>query len=136
MTGVAGDAICRAAVALVGTPFRLHGRCAETGVDCVGLTLLSLRGAGLIVPDPPAYRLRAGAAPMVPGWMARAGFGPGEGRCPGDLVIVRVGALQPHMLIDAGDSIIHAHAGIGRVVCVAFPDDWPVLSRWRREATG
>lgn len=128
---MSGDAIYRAASALIGTPFRLHGRCAETGVDCVGLALLALRGAGLQVPEPPPYRVRAGAAPMAAGWMQIAGFIQGDSRRPGDLVIVRVSMLQPHLLIDAGDSIIHAHAGIGRVVRMPMPADWPELSRWR-----
>ncbi|HEX7820329.1 MAG TPA: peptidoglycan endopeptidase [Sphingobium sp.] len=129
---MAGEAICRAAIALIGTPFRLHGRCATRGVDCVGLALLSLRGAGMNVPEPPPYRLRAGAAPMAAGWMRTAGFGEGAGRQPGDLVIVRVSALQPHLLIDAGETVIHAHAGIGRVVRTAMPPEWPELARWRR----
>ncbi|MCE7798642.1 C40 family peptidase [Sphingobium sufflavum] len=126
-----GGAICRAAATLIGTPFRLHGRC-DAGVDCVGLLWLSLCRAGLSVPDPPPYRLRAGVAPMVAGWMAAAGFGAGTGRRPGDLVVVRVSALQPHLLIDTGDAIIHAHAGLGRVVRMAMPAEWPELSRWRR----
>ena len=88
-----GERIAAAALALVGVPFRLHGRSATTGLDCVGLALVSLRGANASVPDPPPYRLRAGAAPMVPGWMARAGLVPGEGRCAGDLVLLRVSAL-------------------------------------------
>lgn len=126
-----GSAISDAAIALIGTPFRLHGRSAERGVDCVGLALLSVRGAGLTVPDPPAYRLRAGDAPMVPRWMQAAGFAQAVGQRPGDLVIVRVSMLQPHLMIDAGDSIIHAHAGLGRVVRVSALPDWPLLSRWR-----
>lgn len=126
-----GEAICRAALTLVGTPFRAHGRCAETGVDCVGLALLSVRAAGVTIPDPPAYRLRAAAAPMVPGWMQDAGFVAGAGRQTGDVVIVRVSPLQPHVLIDAGGDMVHAYAGLGRVVHMPLPPEWPILTRWR-----
>jgi len=126
-----GESIAAAALALIGVPFRLHGRSAATGLDCVGLALVSLRGAGASVPDPPPYRLRAGAAPMVPGWMARAGLVPGEGRCAGDLVLLRVSALQPHLVVDLGEGFVHAHAGLGRVVRVGVLPDWPEISRWR-----
>lgn len=126
-----GEAIGAAALALVGVPFRLYGRRAETGIDCVGLALLALRGAGIGVPEPPAYRLRAGEAPMAAAWMARAGLVPGMGRACGDLVIVRVGPLQPHLLVDLGETVVHAHAGIGRVVRMAMPGDWAEMARWR-----
>ncbi|HEX7856710.1 MAG TPA: peptidoglycan endopeptidase [Sphingobium sp.] len=128
-----GERICDAAIDLVGTAFRLHGRRADTGVDCVGLALLSVTGAGVVVPDPPAYRMRTGIAPMAPGWLHRAGFVEGQGRRAGDLVIVRVSALQLHLLVDAVDSVVHAHAGLGRVVRSPFPEDWTELSRWRLE---
>jgi cell wall-associated NlpC family hydrolase len=131
-----GEAVRDAAIAMVGVPFRLHGRCVQSGVDCVGLALLSLRSAGVSVPDPPPYRLRAGAAPMAAGWMAAAGFVVDEGRRPGDLVIVRINALQPHLLVDVMDSVVHAHAGIGRVVRVPLPPEWAELSRWRLERPG
>lgn len=126
-----GEGVAAAALDLLGVPFRLHGRSAATGLDCVGLALFSLRGAGVIVPDPPPYRLRAGAAPMVPGWMRGAGLVPGEGRCAGDLVLLRVSALQPHLVVDLGEGFVHAHAGLGRVVRMAAVPDWPEISRWR-----
>jgi murein DD-endopeptidase / murein LD-carboxypeptidase len=126
-----GEYVAAAALGLLGAPFRLYGRSAVTGMDCVGLALLSLRGAGVIVPDPPPYRLRAGAAPMVPGWMCRAGLVASEGRSVGDLVLLRVGALQPHLVVELGDGIVHAHAGLGRVVRMAAMPDWPEISRWR-----
>ncbi|MET0240643.1 MAG: peptidoglycan endopeptidase [Sphingobium sp.] len=131
-----GDAIAAAALALVGVPFRLHGRCAQMGVDCVGLALLALRRAGLNVPEPPPYRLRAGDAPMLPRWMHEAGFVAVGGRCVGDLVAVRVGALQPHLMVDGGDVAVHAHAAIGRVVAMPMPGEWPELSRWRHMTSG
>lgn len=130
-----GERIAARALALGGVPFRLYGRSAETGVDCVGLVLLSLRGAGMVVDDPPPYRLRAGDAPMTAGWMRRAGFAPGVGRQAGDLVLVRVSALQPHLLIDLGASVVHAHGGLGRVVEMALPAEWAELERWRAIST-
>lgn len=125
-----GARIVAAALALVGTPFRLHGRGAA-GVDCVGLALLSVRGAGLAVPEPPPYRLRAGAAGQAGAWMARAGFAVAERPRPGDIILAQVSALQPHLMIEGVDAVVHAHAGIGRVVCMPMPDGWTVAARWR-----
>ncbi|HEX7871854.1 MAG TPA: peptidoglycan endopeptidase [Sphingobium sp.] len=135
MSGV-GERVRDVALSLLDVPFRLHGRSAETGVDCVGLALLCVREAGVVVPDPPAYRMRTGGMAAAPGWLRRAGFVPGEGgRWPGDLVIVRVSALQLHLVIDAGDSAVHAHAGLGRVVRSPWPEGdaggWTEVSRWR-----
>lgn len=126
-----GERIRDAALALVGAPFRLHGRSRETGVDCVGLALLALRGAGLAIPEPPPYRLRVRSAPFAPEWLEAQGLVIGEGRRPGDLAIVRVGPLQLHLLVDAMDGAVHAHAGLGRVAHGPWPQDWPILSRWR-----
>jgi lipoprotein Spr len=127
----AGDRIVAAARALAGTPFRLHGRSPATGVDCVGLALLSARAAGLNVEQPPPYRLHAGPTPPVEIWMHAAGFVAARLACAGDIVLVRISALQPHLVIDAGDGVIHAHAGLGRVVIMPMPAEWRELSRWR-----
>jgi lipoprotein Spr len=127
----AGDRIVAAARALVGTPFRLHGRSPATGVDCVGLALLSARAAGLNVEEPPPYRLHAGATPPVEIWMHAAGFVAPRLACAGDIVLVRISPLQPHLVIDAGGGVIHAHAGLGRVVIMPMPAEWRELSRWR-----
>ncbi|MFT3967886.1 MAG: peptidoglycan endopeptidase [Sphingobium sp.] len=126
-----GARVRDAALRLVGVPFRLHGRSVETGVDCVGLALLSLRGAGFAVPDPPPYRMRTGSLPVSPGWLRSAGLVEGRGRRPGDLSIVQVSPIQIHLMIDAGDGAVHAHAGLGRVVRAPWPGNWPELARWR-----
>jgi lipoprotein Spr len=127
----AGDRIVAAARTLVGTPFRLHGRSPASGVDCVGLALLSVRRAGLHAEEPPPYRLHAGPTPPVEIWMHAAGFVAPRLACAGDIVLVRISALQPHLVIDAGDGVIHAHAGLGRVVIMPMPAEWRELSRWR-----
>jgi lipoprotein Spr len=126
-----GEKIVAAARTLVGTPFRLHGRSPSSGVDCVGLALLSVRTAGVHVEEPPPYRLHAGPTPPVERWMREAGFVAAHGGGAGDIVLVRISALQPHLVIDAGDGVIHAHAGLGRVVIMPMPAEWRELSRWR-----
>lgn len=41
-------ALAEAALSLVGTRFRLHGRVAETGLDCVGLVAAAMRGRDIL----------------------------------------------------------------------------------------
>jgi cell wall-associated NlpC family hydrolase len=54
----AGERVAAAALALVGTPFRLHGRDPLTGLDCVGLAACALTMAGLTTQPPRRYALR------------------------------------------------------------------------------
>ena len=51
-------ALARAARALVGARFRLHGRDPATGLDCVGLVAAALAAMGRRVPAPAGYALR------------------------------------------------------------------------------
>ncbi len=121
-----------AARALIGVPFRLHGRSAEIGVDCVGLVVLALRGAGHAIGAPPSYSLRTGAGLPVSVCMRRAGLREALGALPGDIILARLSPIQIHMMVGSGDGpVVHAHAGLGRVVEMPFPREWTVMSRWR-----
>lgn len=73
----------------------------------------------------------AGVPEVVAEWIASAGLVPATGRAGGDILILNVAPFQIHVAIDAGDGIVHAHAGLGRVVRMALPDDWRTLERWR-----
>lgn len=128
-----GNAVVAAARALVGTRFRWQGREAATGLDCVGLVALALAGAGHRLAEQAAatgYRMRGGS---VAGWEARlraAGLErAGEAR-PGDVVLVRAGVAQFHLMIATGEGHVHAHAGLRRVVDMPGPSPWPEVSRW------
>ena len=124
-----GDQLAAAAEALVGAPFRLHGRDPATGVDCVGVVLTALgtrvkvRGYGL--------RNRS-IAPFLE-LAAASGFAPHDGPTErGDLLLVRPGPGQHHLLIAAApDRFVHAHAGLRRVVLQPGPLAWPVECVWR-----
>jgi hypothetical protein len=51
---------------------------------------------------------------------------------PGDVLLVRIGPCQFHLLIAASSGrFIHAHAGLRRVVCCDGPIEWPVVHHWR-----
>lgn len=126
-------AFAAAAEGFLGTPFRFRGRDPLTGLDCVGLVAASLGAIGRAAPPVPSYSMRqrdfaaqiAGAFP--------AGFGEASGSpMPGDLLLVRPGPAQVHLLVvgPAGE-LIHAHAGLGRVVATPPPCPWPALRHWR-----
>ncbi|MCU0728616.1 MAG: peptidoglycan endopeptidase [Sphingopyxis sp.] len=111
--------IWRAAAALVGTRFRLHGRDAATGLDCVGLAYLAHHHAGYAVGDVPnRYRLRGGATRDIAAWCQGAGLRHVEcgGPMIGDTIVARVDTEQWHVLICGPGAVVHAHAGLRRVV--------------------
>ncbi|MEO1730556.1 MAG: hypothetical protein AAFR64_07445 [Pseudomonadota bacterium] len=110
--------LAAAARSLVGSPFKLHGRCAINGLDCVGLLALSLEmiGRASLAPTGYAFRNRT-----IDHWLPLAsGAGLFEGQPPvraGDVLLTHAGCQQHHILIaDSKNSVIHAHAGLRRVV--------------------
>lgn len=129
-----GDKIVEAAHALVGTPFRLHGRDPITGIDCIGLAMLALEraGKGRLRPLVPArYSIRGGALERFVQILQAAGLRPVRHGKPGDLVLVRAGVAQFHLMIMSGAGHVHAHAGLGRVVEMPGPSPWPVIATYR-----
>ena len=125
------DRIVAAARDLVGTPFRLHGRSAELGVDCVGLAALALTRAGHRGAPPSGYGLRSGDEGLARGWLAQAGLNAVDEPTDGDLALVRPGPLQLHLMILVPGGHVHAHAGLGRVVEMPGPSPWPLIGHWR-----
>jgi Cell wall-associated hydrolases (invasion-associated proteins) len=127
----ARERVAAQAQALVGVPFRLHGRSAATGVDCVGLVALAAKGAGLRVPPLPAYGLRGMGSAMAVQLLARCGLLSVDHAGAGDVLLVESGPMQLHLMIGTRDGIVHAHAGLGRVVLTPGPSPWPLLGAWR-----
>lgn len=123
--------VVAAALAMVGAPFRLHGRMPEHGVDCVGLVQLAYRQAGHRANAPLAYGLRSGNDGHAGRWLAEAGLRSVDDTGQGDVVLVRPGPLQLHLMIAVPDGHVHAHAGIGQVVETPGEAPWPVIGRWR-----
>jgi cell wall-associated NlpC family hydrolase len=130
---VSGAALAEAAAALVGTRFRLHGRDPATGLDCIGLFSAAMAATGRAVSLPNGYTLRirdpAGLLPNP----ASLGFGPASGPTrPGDVLLFAVGPAQFHLGIATKPTIIvHAHAGLRRVVSGPPDPAWRVTGQWR-----
>ena len=124
----------RVARSLVGTRFRLHGRCAEHGLDCVGLISLCYRNAGHDFIDPPGdYRLRDGSVDHINGILTSAGFSQLVDPSVelGDIALVELRPGRFHLLMIGEQSCIHAHAGLRRVVEAPYAAYAPMTNRWR-----
>jgi cell wall-associated NlpC family hydrolase len=120
------EAVAARARALVGTRFRAQGR-GEDGLDCVGLVAAAL-GRPDVRRD---YALRGGCVAEVEGELSRAGLVRAQGRGAGDVLVMQAGPGQLHLGIWTGPGLVHADAGLRRVVERPGEPPWPVVSAWR-----
>lgn len=126
----AGARAAAAALGCVGAGFRLHGRTPDSGLDCVGLAAHALRAGGWAGAAPTGYGLRGGDTAAVSA-MLDAGLARAEGARPGDVVLMRTGPGQLHLGVRVADGLVHADAGLRRVVMRPGPPPWAVLGCWR-----
>ena len=126
--------MARAAESFIGAAFRLHGRDAIMGLDCVGLVLLSMAEIGRPVRLPVSYALRNLEPERFLQLPVSAGFvEPDDDELEvGDVLAFSPGPAQLHLAVVAtGGGIVHAHAGLRRVVRTPFPLPWPTIGHWR-----
>jgi len=128
--------IARAAGDLVGTPFRLQGRDPSTGLDCIGLVLASLAAAEITLALPADYRPQRRGFALPYEALAAAGLiAIRAPRRAGDVLLLETGPAQVHAAVAVDRyRIVHAHAGLRRVVESPLPDHWRVLACWRPAA--
>lgn len=119
-----------AARAGVGTRFRPQGRIIGLGLDCVGVALLAAAGAGIKVDHLPAYALSGDHAAMLRDALRAIGCRRVRQARPGDVIEYALTPGHRHLAVQAGAGIIHAHAGLGRVVEGPAPAEWPVVACW------
>lgn len=126
-------ALGEVARSFVGTPFRLQGRDPATGLDCIGLVLASLAKVGVRLDLPADYRPRRRSFAVPDGALANAGLiAATRPHRSGDILLLRTEPAQAHAaIVHDGATIIHAHAGLGRVVSAPRPPDWPITAAWR-----
>lgn len=122
------DRIIANARALIGVPFRLHGRDAASGLDCVGLVAFAYtRREGI----PTGYSLRGGSVESFTSMIAALGLARRRATpSAGDVLLMRAGPAQFHLGLWTGDSLIHADATLRRVVELPGPLPWPVIGAW------
>ncbi len=131
-------AVVSAARRLIGVRFRPQGRDPDYGLDCVGVVLAALAGAGKPVRAPQPYALRGGNPQHVADALRSAGLtqiGDGEGRA-GDILLMQAGPMQLHLGIRTSDGIVHADAGLRRVVEAPGAPRWPIMGTWRTGELG
>ena len=133
-----GERIWAAALALVGTLFRLHGRDPASGLDCVGLAALAVQRAGVTCgPVPDRYALRGSDEAVLREWLRAAGLCEVDRWHTGDVLLSAMGGGQWHVLIggrgkaDRRDAVIHAHAGLRRVVIMPGDPPGELAGCWR-----
>lgn len=113
--------------ALIGVRFRAQGRNAEEGLDCIGLVAAAL-GMDRVRDD---YALRGGSEAELDAALGAAGLRKADGLAAGDLLVMRAGPGQLHLGIWTGAGLVHADAGLKRVVERPGEVPWPVASMWR-----
>ncbi len=122
------DPIVARARQLIGAPFRLHGRDPETGLDCVGVVAV-LYGWSGVAPDD--YALRNSLSSRWVQLLDELAVRRGESQPrAGDIVLLHVGPAQYHVGVWTGDGLIHADAGLRRVVEMPGAIPWPIITVW------
>ena len=126
-------ALAAAAMRLVGVRFRLQGRSPEHGLDCVGVLVAAFATIGRVPLVPLHYRMRRTHIGDFVRAAREVGLADANGPLmAGDVLVVRPGPAQFHAAIVGPErSIVHAHAGIGRVVASPAPLPWPLIHHWR-----
>ena len=128
-----GQRLADAASGYAGVPFRLHGRDPGIGLDCVGLVAASLKAVGARPNIPTGYALRNRSIdPWLP-CADHSSLRSVSGAIKvGDVLLLQTGPRQHHLAITLDASaIIHAHAGLRRVVCQPLDRSLRVQAHWR-----
>lgn len=129
---IAEDVVARAR-RRIGVRFRPQGREAEHGLDCIGVVTDAF-GLTDVRRD---YRVRWSDVDGIAIGLAASGFVPVTpiAAAPGDVLVVRAGHAQLHVVLLTPAGFIHADAGLGRVVEVPGAVPWPIAGAWRRDDT-
>lgn len=123
--------VVAAARGAIGARFRLQGRDPALGLDCVGLASLAMRAGGFTGEIPADYTLRGGDAARFRAAIDAAGLVRIARAAAGDLVLLAAGPAQFHLGIVSDLGLIHADAGLRRVVERPGVLPWPVIGAWR-----
>ena len=125
--GSRAEAIVARARRCVGVRFRAQGR-GRDGLDCIGVVAEAL-GVERV---PTNYALRGGCPGALASELRAVGLRPAKGPVPGGVLVMRAGPGQLHLGIWTGDGLVHADAGLRRVVERPGQPPWPLLSAWRK----
>lgn len=132
------DQIVAAVRACVGARFRPQGRRADTGLDCIGVALIAARAAGLHL-SVPLYRMGGDHEVLVDYVVGQLGLMAIDAASPGDICIFAPAPGLRHVAVQTGPAtnsghapvLVHAHAGVGRVVETTADPAWALVGHWR-----
>ena len=124
------EAVIAATRACVGTRFRAQGRGVGVGLDCIGVALIAARatGAQFVVPR---YALGGDHEAALDDGLAAQGCTAVAHPAPGDLLVIATAPGRRHLAVVTASGIVHAHAGLGRVVEGPLDPAWAVTAAWR-----
>ena len=125
------EAIVTAARACVGTRFRAQGRSPGLALDCVGVALAAASAAGARPTTIPAYQLGGREEIGLELFLLGAGCSAVAIAASGDLLVVAPATGRRHLAVVTPGGVVHAHAGLGRVVEGPLDADWTVTGRYR-----
>jgi len=125
------------ALSQLGVGFRLHGREAGRALDCIGLAAFALAGDAALREVPSSYHFRGHYQTWLEDELSKFGMLPclssGSVR-RGDLTVFKPSARQIHLGIEVKGGVVHAHAGLRKVVLTPNPH-WKTIGRWRLKGT-
>lgn len=124
-------AMVAAVRACVGTRFRAQGRTPGLGLDCVGVVLVAAAAAGMGGIDPAAYALGGDHADRIEPILVGFGCQPVAVPESGDVLVVAPADWQRHLAVMTPSGVVHAHAGLGRVVEGPLDPGWIITGAWR-----
>ena len=128
-------AIVAAVRAEVGTRFRPQGRVPGLGLDCVGVVLVAARATGMAPPRLPAYALGGDHEALLCEALEAAALSPVGEPGPGDIHLFAPAEGRRHFAVQVSAGapwrLVHAHAGLGRVVEAPAEPGWAHLGAWR-----
>lgn len=116
---------------MLGAPFRPQGCDPATGLDCVGLVWAAYRAAGCMLRRPHGYPLRGWTRRRVEAALVAAAFAPADRADTGDVALIAFPAGQFHLGLIGPVSLIHAHAGLRRVVETPLGEAMRGAAIWR-----
>ncbi len=126
----AAPAIVAAARGCVGTRFRAQGRGVGIGLDCLGVALTAAAAAGVQF-RVPRYALGGDHEARLDDGLAAQDCRAVQAPEPGDLIVVAPAPGRRHLGIVTSSGVVHAHAGLGRVVEGPLDPAWIVVGAWR-----
>lgn len=127
-----GEEIAGAALALVGVPFRLNGRDPRIALDCLGLVAAATGGMAKVPGRCSPRALRRDWAEAIARTLGLVPTSQTATIAPGDILMFEPAPCHHHLAVALDPHrIVHAHAGLGRVVLGPIPAAWPLTGHWR-----